>query len=97
MKRLLFITAISLLFSACSTTQLQTNKFKTATHYPNNEIPMYGGEDQSTIIPISSSSERAAELGWKYCYEGDYSTAMKRFNQAWMFDNDNPQLTGALE
>ena len=28
-------------------------------------------------------------LGWKYYYKGDFDTAIKRFNQAWMFDKNS--------
>ncbi len=30
------------------------------------------------------------ELGWKYLHQGDYDTAMKRFNQAWLLDKKDP-------
>lgn len=56
---------------------------------PSNELPMYGGMDKSHIKPDKKTSGEAAQLGWKYFYEGDYDTAIKRFNQAWMFNHDN--------
>lgn len=36
-----------------------------------------------------ASSETAARAGWNYWYKGDWQTAMRRFNQAWLLDSDN--------
>ncbi len=65
---------------------------------PENEIPMYGyvsidnspekylprivldGEDKKYAL------KGAVQLAWKYFYEEDYKTSIKRFNQAWMID-----------
>jgi tetratricopeptide (TPR) repeat protein len=70
---------------------------------PTNEIPMYGGERQSftKIMPPKNSkeideyrfkSQEAAQLGWQYFFQGNLETAIKRFNQAWLFDPDNPDV-----
>lgn len=59
--------------------------------YDMNELPMYGGQHDPQVKPDQAGSARAAELGWKYLDRGDTSTAMKRFNQAWMFDRENPK------
>ena len=56
----------------------------------NNELPMYGGHYSPDMPPNKEWSHHASDLGWKYFYSGDLSTAMKRFNQAWMFDGENP-------
>ena len=61
-----------------------------AEEYEMNELPMYGGQHNPQVEPNKENSKSAAELGWKYLYRGDLSTAMKRFNQAWMFDRKNP-------
>lgn len=61
-----------------------------AEKYEMNELPMYGGEHNPQVEPNKENSKGAAELGWKYLHRGDLSTAMKRFNQAWMFDRKNP-------
>lgn len=53
---------------------------------PMNEIPMYGGQYNPEVAENKESSQGAADLGWKYLYRGDFDTAIKRFNQAWMFD-----------
>ncbi len=54
-----------------------------------NELPMYGGQHTPQVDPNKEFSEQVAALGWKYFYSGDPSTAMKRFNQAWMFDRNS--------
>lgn len=54
-----------------------------------NELPMYGGQHDPQVEPSKENSQSAADLGWKYLNRGDLSTAMKRFNQAWMFDRKN--------
>ncbi len=59
--------------------------------YEMNEMPMYGGQHDPKVKPDQAGSAGAAALGWKYLDRGDTSTAMKRFNQAWMFDRKNPQ------
>lgn len=52
---------------------------------------MYGGQYDPTVFLNKKRSEEVATLGWKYYHSGDIDTAIKRFNQAWMFDKNNPQ------
>lgn len=59
---------------------------------PDNEIPMYGGNHNPTVEQNSEFSKSAVDLGWKYYYQGDFDTAIKRFNQGWMFDRENPDV-----
>src|SRR5882757_5244794 len=35
------------------------------------------------------ASKDHSGYGWQYLQQGDYPTAMKRFNQAWLLDNSN--------
>ncbi|MFZ0131473.1 MAG: hypothetical protein WAK95_02950 [Desulfobacterales bacterium] len=56
---------------------------------PSNEIPMYGGADKSHVEQNNEFSQHAADLGWKYFNNGDFDTAIKRFNQSWMFNHNN--------
>ncbi len=56
---------------------------------PSNELPMYGGQDKSHIPPNKINSQNAADLGWEYLMKGDVDTAIKRFNQSWMFNPNN--------
>ena len=56
---------------------------------PMNEIPMYGGQHKPMVPENIENSEGAAKLGWEYFYKGDLDTAIKRFNQAWMFDRNS--------
>ena len=58
---------------------------------PMNEIPMYDGKHDPKVPENKEFSKGAAELGWKYYDKGDYDTAIKRFNQAWMFDRNSPE------
>lgn len=72
---------------------------------PINELPMYGGikrtpaeieSDNKLIETVTKNQTRqeasreAARLGWEYYHESDLKTAMKRFNQAWLLDPENP-------
>jgi hypothetical protein len=73
--------------------------------YEINELPMYGHiqksvhqleSDQRFIETITSdgrslesAAQTAAEMGWRFFYEGDRPNAMKRFNQAWLLDPGN--------
>jgi len=56
---------------------------------PINELPMYGGKHNPSVEQNKQFSESAAKLAWQYYYRGDLDTAIKRFNQAWMFDRDS--------
>jgi hypothetical protein len=75
-------------------------------NYPINELPMYGHltktaaqkrADKKYIEYATSggrsrehAADMAAKAGWNYYYKGDQPTAIKRFNQAWMLDPENP-------
>ena len=50
---------------------------------------MYGGQDKSYMQPNLEFSQNAASLGWEYLMKGDVDTAIKRFNQSWMFNHEN--------
>lgn len=53
---------------------------------------MYGGNHNPTVEQNKEFSKSAVDLGWKYYYQGDLDTAIKRFNQGWMFDRENPEV-----
>lgn len=56
-----------------------------------NEIPMYGGRPR-TEAPLNPEASRHASMrGFQYFYSGDISTAIKRFNQAWLLDTNNAE------
>lgn len=73
-----------------------------------NEIPMYGGTrptpeqakaDQRLIDAIvkklgsrEAGAKEAVRLGFKYLESGDWSTAMKRFNQAWLLNGESAEV-----
>ena len=73
--------------------------------YPPNEQPMFGGIQKTAAMKKAdddyirsvvaagytreSGAQAAVELGFKYFSKGDFVTAMKRFNQAWLL---NPKL-----
>src|SRR5919106_4608477 len=73
-----------------------------------NELPMYGGipptaeeakADQKLIeVIVSKSGSReagaqdAVRLGFKYLAKADWSTAMKRFNQAWLINGESAEV-----
>lgn len=38
------------------------------------------------------ASDQMVELGFNYLYRGDLKTAMYRFNQAWLLDEENPDI-----
>ncbi len=39
-----------------------------------------------------AAAKRALQLAWQYYNSGDYRTAMKRFNQAWLLDPNNAEI-----
>ena len=78
---------------------------------PINELPMYGGREKTPAMREAdaqfvqdstadgtsreAASREMAQLGWQYFYRNDFSTAMKRFNQAWLLDPNDPEAYGA--
>lgn len=75
---------------------------------PINERPMYGGipptpaeqkVDQEFIDEVvrkygsrEAASEKALEAAWDWFYKGDYHKAMRRFNQAWLLNPNDPRV-----
>lgn len=59
---------------------------------PMNELPMYGGQHNPVVERNEGYSKVAIQKGWQAYYSGDLNTAIKRFNQGWMFDRENPQV-----
>lgn len=77
------------------------------TKFANNLQPMYGNgfktqemiaSDEEFIATCIQqdgtrelASRHASKRGWDFFYRGDADTAMKRFNQAWLLDPNNPE------
>ena len=73
--------------------------------YPINERPMYGHLEKTAaqeradkkyikymtnrFHSRAEAADSAAKAGWDFYYKGDRSTAIKRFNQAWLLDPEN--------
>jgi len=66
--------------------------FSAHAERPMNELPMYGGQHNPTVERNTEFSHGATQRGWSAYYQGDLDTAIKRFNQGWMFDQDNPEV-----
>ncbi len=64
-------------------------KMSYAEDRPLNEMPMYNEQHNPDVEQNKEFSEGAAKLGWQYYDKGDMDTAIKRFNQAWMFDRES--------
>ncbi len=78
------------------------------TPRPASEIPMYGDPDKPNklsksdaafIASIEKSGHTRQEVakgvlqtGWGLFRKGDYNGAMRRFNQAWLLDQSNPDV-----
>lgn len=76
-----------------------------ADSLPVNQQPMYGGvekteamkrADQDFLSSVAkmgyskeAGSEKSVALGWQYFSKGDVTTAMTRFNQAWLQNPEN--------
>jgi tetratricopeptide (TPR) repeat protein len=73
-----------------------------------NKLPMYGNAKKCPAqIELDSSfvkyydkvtggrkqaAKRYVDIGWKYVYKHVTDTAIMRFNQAWLLDNNNPDI-----
>jgi len=101
-----FFSYLSLLFFAflvisCS----KTNEI------PKNEIPMYGNVPRTPYekkaddefiqseLKLNGTKkiafQKVFELGWHFFFKGDYAQAMRRFNQCWLLDPDEPRIFNA--
>ena len=49
-------------------------------------------ESEKQFKDRKKASEYYVSKGWEYFYNNDIDTSMKRFNQAWLLDNSNPQI-----
>ncbi len=67
---------------------LATNAF---AERPINEQPMFGGQHEPKVEINQSASADVTKRAWQAYAQGDFDTAIKRFNQAWMFDRNNAQ------
>jgi len=94
-RALLFLGIILLICSGCG------------ENVPLNEIPMYAGKHSPELQTIhdkfikqtikdTGSREKAIEFGlnwaWGCYHDKDFKTAMKRFNQVWLLDNNNAEV-----
>lgn len=102
MKKYLFLIVCFLMLISCMENVNYGNSL------PLNERPMYGGitrtgklkeadeEFIKNMIEACGSREAAAEdaleRAWRHYYGNDFSTSMKRFNQAWLLDSTNYQI-----
>lgn len=75
---------------------------------PLNEIPMYGGnkitehqkkanekfikEIEKLNVSKNDAAKHSIQRGWEAYRKGDFSTSIKRFNQAWLLDPKNPDI-----
>jgi tetratricopeptide (TPR) repeat protein len=75
-----------------------------AAEYPRDEQPMYGGDGRTSdlyeaqgraLIDIleqgytpEGGARRLAVMGWQALARGDLTSAVKRFNQSWLLDQE---------
>ena len=75
---------------------------------PANEVPMFAGvkktpeqlkaDSEFVELAIKEKGSRAAaaehivKRGWEACDQNDFATAARRFNQAWLIDQDNAKV-----
>ncbi|MDR0823569.1 MAG: hypothetical protein LBN74_00620 [Prevotella sp.] len=106
MKGLLIIGCICLF--SCSGSKSQSLSNEVPCQEGINLLPMYGKVEKCPLQLKADSAFLAycdqqfqsrteafdfhRETGWRYMNEGDLDTAMKRFNQAWLLDKDNPSV-----
>ena len=79
---------------------------------PKNETPMYGGiprtpdeekADREFVRDVlknygtkGEAFQAGFELAWSFYDKGDYAQAMRRFNQAWLVDPNDPRIYNAF-
>ncbi|MEW6426497.1 MAG: tetratricopeptide repeat protein [Thermodesulfobacteriota bacterium] len=98
--KVMLIFFISIQLVSC----VSTNKMPPQNDDINLQ-PMYGGVEKTpqqkrlddafiaSIVQKTGNrwngSMQVSQLGWSYLQKGDWETAMRRFNQAWLLDQDN--------
>lgn len=96
-KKILLLLSIATLFHNCQSQSQCPEGI--------NLLPMYGqkekcqeqlDDDKEFLAEMDKnfksrqeSSKALSSKGWEYFYRNDFETAMKRFNQAWLLDNNN--------
>lgn len=94
-----FIASLAMAHSACS---------QRGQDLPPSERPMYGGVSPTSAIQKvdqqfiaeevrkygsrEAASEQALRIAWQCFDKGDYRTAMRRFNQAWLINPDDSRI-----
>ncbi|MGF7078243.1 tetratricopeptide repeat protein [Mucilaginibacter sp. UYCu711] len=101
----LFLFFISLISLASFAQQANYAQWKEEAKSEINLVPEYGNATKTKeqialdddFIKVclkedgtyQKASEHMVKLGFKYLYQGDIKTAMRRFNQAWLLDHKN--------
>ncbi|MDD5772987.1 MAG: hypothetical protein PHX78_05920 [bacterium] len=101
-NKIILIYLLPILFLGCSSDSVVSRKRQ------YNEEPLFGNIEKTDyqkqadtrfiqeVITESGNKEAATgntlKSAWNYYYKGDYSLAMKRFNQAWLLDNNNAEV-----
>lgn len=57
---------------------------KSDAKFIKSELKRYGTPDSASNVYVA--------MGWSHFYRKDPETAMKRFNQAWLLDRENPNV-----
>ncbi|NLV23241.1 MAG: hypothetical protein GXY54_00480 [Deltaproteobacteria bacterium] len=84
---------------------LLTSNTAFADSLPTNQLPMYGEREKTVQMKNADAAlisavekqglsrqeaaKRAVQTGWYYWAKRDLTTAMSRFNQAWLLDPEN--------
>jgi tetratricopeptide (TPR) repeat protein len=101
----LFLFFISLISLASFAQQVNYAQWKEEAKSEINLVPEYGNATKTKeqiavdddFIKVclkedgtyQKASGHMVKLGFKYLYQGDIKTAMRRFNQAWLLDHKN--------
>ncbi|MCC8425933.1 M48 family metallopeptidase [Mucilaginibacter sp. UR6-11] len=107
MKSFLLLPALLISFSSFAQ-QFNYTQWKEEAKTEINLIPEYGNvaktkgqlAEDDTFIKLClkedgtyrKASEHMVQLGFKYLYQSDIKTAMRRFNQAWLLDHQNENV-----
>lgn len=102
------IFVLGLILGILRVVRLGAGKYNDSRPKVINTLPMYGGfakneleqkADQDFVNTMSAAlgGRRGAAEGvvngaWQFFNQGDYETAMKRFNQAWLLDWNNADV-----
>lgn len=97
--RTVFLSALLVLTVACASPPSEMAHLPMYGGMDRQAVPAFKSADEQLIAGSmrafgsrDNASDVSVDHGFKFVAQKEYSMAMKRFNQAWVLNPDNPQV-----